>query len=81
MWHNFANGFSGGVGAAFTAQREDVDARTFRTIDGEDFSVVRVFGAWQATRVDHFHARLQQRGRHHRCQQKLQRSGCCPCPS
>ena len=48
-WHDFGRGFSGGAGVAFTAQREDVSAQTFRTIDGEDFTVVRVFGAWQAT--------------------------------
>ena len=49
LWHDCGRGLSGGVGAAFTAQREDVHARTFSTIDGEDFSVVRVYVAWQAT--------------------------------
>jgi vitamin B12 transporter len=47
VWHDFGRGVSGGVGAAFTVQREDVDARTFRPVDGEDFTVVRVYGAWQ----------------------------------
>ena len=27
----------------------DVDAATFATIHGEDYTVVRVYGAWQAT--------------------------------
>ncbi len=46
LWHDFGRGFSGGAGVAFTAQREDVDARTFRTIDGEDFTVARVYGEY-----------------------------------
>lgn len=49
VWHDFGGGFTAGVGAGFVAQREDVNAQTFRTVDGEDFSVVRVYAAWQAT--------------------------------
>ena len=48
-WHDFGGGFSAGVGGVFVSQREDVDARTFRVIDGEDYSVVRVYAAWQVT--------------------------------
>jgi vitamin B12 transporter len=29
------------------AQREDVDARTFRVVDGEDYTVLRIYGSWQ----------------------------------
>jgi vitamin B12 transporter len=47
LWHDFGAGWSCGVGVATSVQREDVDARTFRTIDGEDFTVVRIYGAWQ----------------------------------
>lgn len=36
-----------GAGVAFSAKRMDVHARTFRTIEHEDFTVVRVFGSWQ----------------------------------
>jgi vitamin B12 transporter len=43
----FGHGLSAGAGVGFSAQREDVDARTFRTIDGEDFTVVRLYGSWQ----------------------------------
>jgi vitamin B12 transporter len=46
-WHDFGRGWSAGTGVSFNAQRKDVDARTFRTIDGEDFTVVRLYGAWQ----------------------------------
>ncbi len=44
---------------ASNAQREDVDARTFRTIDGEDFAVVRLYGAWQLNRRLTLKARLE----------------------
>lgn len=46
-WHDFGGGFSGGAGVAFAAQREDVHARTFATIDGEDYTVVRLYAAYQ----------------------------------
>ena len=32
---------------AFAAHRRDVDAKTFRQIDAEDYTVVRIYGAWQ----------------------------------
>ncbi|MBI2516562.1 MAG: TonB-dependent receptor [Opitutae bacterium] len=49
LWHDFGHGFSAGTGLVFVAQREDVDAATFDRIDGEDYTVVRVYGAWQIT--------------------------------
>jgi tRNA/tmRNA/rRNA uracil-C5-methylase (TrmA/RlmC/RlmD family) len=33
--------------AVFAAHRRDVDAKTFRQIDAEDYTVVRIYGAWQ----------------------------------
>lgn len=48
-WHDFGSGISAGVGAGFTAQREDVNAQTFRIVHGEDFAVLRAYAAWQAT--------------------------------
>ncbi len=47
LWHDFGRGFSAGAGLAFAAQREDVDAATFTTINAEDYTVVRIYGAWQ----------------------------------
>lgn len=47
VWHDFGRGLSAGTGVAFNVQREDVDARSFRVVDGEDYTVVRVYGAWQ----------------------------------
>ncbi|MEO5958151.1 MAG: TonB-dependent receptor [Opitutaceae bacterium] len=48
-WHDFGRGVSAGAGIAYVGQREDVHASTFRTIDGEDYTVARVYGAWQAS--------------------------------
>jgi vitamin B12 transporter len=59
LWHDFGRGFSGGAGVAFAAQREDIDARTFRTIDGEDYTVVRVYGSWQINAKMAVKARLE----------------------
>jgi vitamin B12 transporter len=50
VWHDFGGGFSAGAGAVFVAGRRDVHASTFATINAEDYSVVRVYGAWQATK-------------------------------
>lgn len=59
LWHDFGSGFSAGVGGRVVAQREDVDARTFRTIDGEDYTVIRVYAAWQATKSLAVKARVE----------------------
>lgn len=50
LWHDFGRGFSVGTGLTFAADREDVDAATFATIDAENYTVVRLYGAWQATK-------------------------------
>jgi vitamin B12 transporter len=47
LWHNFGHGFSAGAGVGIVAQREDVNARTFATIDGEDYTVARIYAAWR----------------------------------
>jgi vitamin B12 transporter len=50
LWRDFGRGFGAGAGVAVTAQREDVDARTYRTIDAEDYTVVRAYGEYKLTR-------------------------------
>ncbi len=49
-WRAFDHGFSLGVGLGHTAQREDVDARTFRRVNAEDYAVVRLYGAYAMTK-------------------------------
>ena len=38
-----------GSGVTIAAHRLDVDAKTFANIAGEDYTVVRLYAAWQAT--------------------------------
>jgi len=49
LWHDFGGGFSAGTGLVFVSDRMDVNAATYATIQGEDYTVVRLYGAWQAT--------------------------------
>ena len=48
VWHAFGS-VSVGSGVTIAAHRLDVNARTFATIGGEDYTVVRLYGTWQAT--------------------------------
>lgn len=48
-WAEPARGVTLGGGVRFAANRRDIDARTFRPIDAEDYTVVRLHAAWQAT--------------------------------
>jgi vitamin B12 transporter len=47
LWRDLGGGVSAGAGVAFAAHRRDVDAKTFRQIAAEDFTVARLYGAWQ----------------------------------
>ena len=48
LWHDFGNGFDLGLGLGFVADRMDVHAGNFSTIDADDYTVARVYAAWQA---------------------------------
>lgn len=48
VWHDFGNGFSAGTGLRIVADRQDINARTFATIEAEDYTVARVYAAWKA---------------------------------
>lgn len=47
VWHDFGGGVSFGTGLAFAADRRDVNAKTFAYINAEDYTVVRIYAAWQ----------------------------------
>ena len=49
LWRNLGHGLSLGGGVRYVAQRQDVDAQTFATIDAPDYAVARVYAAWAAT--------------------------------
>jgi vitamin B12 transporter len=46
VWKSFG-ALSAGTGLVFMSDRMDVHADTFATIKGEDYTVVRAYGAWQ----------------------------------
>ncbi len=46
-WHDFGAGVSAGAGMNFAAHRRDVNAKTYAQIDQEDYTVTRVYAAWQ----------------------------------
>ena len=46
LWKDFG-GLSAGAGVVFVNDRMDVHAATFANIDGEDYAVVRIYGAWR----------------------------------
>jgi vitamin B12 transporter len=45
-WRNLGGGVSVGAGVLSVAKRQDVDARSFATIDAPDYTVVRLYAAW-----------------------------------
>lgn len=57
--HDFGRSVTTGVGVAHVAQREDVHARTFRVIDGENYTVLRWHGSWQVNARLAVKARLE----------------------
>lgn len=46
LWHDFGAGFEAGAGLGFVADRKDIHAASFSTIDAEDYVVARVHAAW-----------------------------------
>jgi vitamin B12 transporter len=49
LWRDFGGGWSGGVGVQVVADRQDVDALTFLTVNDPDYTVVRIYAAWRAS--------------------------------
>lgn len=47
LWHDFGAGVTAGAGMNFAAHRRDVNAKTYAQIDQEDYTVTRVYAAWQ----------------------------------
>ncbi|MFZ9747274.1 MAG: TonB-dependent receptor, partial [Opitutaceae bacterium] len=59
LWRTWGGGFSSGAGLAAVGQREDVHARTFRTIDAEDFVVARLYAEQRLSSSWSLRARLE----------------------
>ncbi|HEY0966452.1 MAG TPA: TonB-dependent receptor [Opitutaceae bacterium] len=59
VWHDFGRGFSAGAGISWVADRKDVHASTFANIDGEDYTVVRIYGAYRVNKRLSVKARVE----------------------
>jgi vitamin B12 transporter len=49
VWRDFGRGLSGGAGVVVVADRQDVDAETYLTVNDPNYTVARVFAEWKAT--------------------------------
>ncbi len=58
LWHDFGE-FDIGFGLGFVADRLDVNAETFATIDAEDYAVARIYGSWQVNANLRLRARVE----------------------
>jgi vitamin B12 transporter len=56
---DFGHGVTAGSGLTIVAKRRDIDALTYSQIDGEDYTVARVYATWQATPQLALKARLE----------------------
>jgi len=59
VWRPWGGGFSAGASLVATGQREDVHARTFRTIDGEDYVVARLYAQQRLSSEWYLRGRLE----------------------
>ena len=50
VWHDFGGGVSAGLGLKFVDRRADIDAQTFAQTEDPDYTLVRVYAAWQVTK-------------------------------
>jgi vitamin B12 transporter len=59
LWKDFGYGWSAGAGVAVEADRADIDAQTFETVNDPNYAVVRVYGAWKESSRLTFKARVE----------------------
>jgi vitamin B12 transporter len=49
LWKDLGGGFSAGAGVQVVADRQDVDALTFETVDDPNYTVARIYGEWRVS--------------------------------
>jgi vitamin B12 transporter len=49
LWRDFGRGWSAGAGMQVVADRQDVDAETFLTVNDPNYAVARIYAEWRAT--------------------------------
>ncbi len=50
VWRDFGSGVSAGLGLKEVDHRADIDAQTFAQVEDPDYTLVRVYAAWQVTK-------------------------------
>jgi len=59
LWRDLGGGWSAGVGVQVVADREDVDAQTFETVDDPNYAVARAYAEWRASKRLSLKARVE----------------------
>jgi vitamin B12 transporter len=59
VWHDFGSGVSAGMGLKEVDHRADIDAQTFAQTEDPDYTLVRVYAAWQVTKSLALKARIE----------------------
>ncbi len=59
LWRDFGGGWSAGAAVQVVADRQDVDAQTFETVDDPNYAVARIYAEWRASPRLSLKARLE----------------------
>jgi vitamin B12 transporter len=59
LWRDFGGGWSAGAGVQVVADRQDVDAQTFLTVDDPNYTVARIYAEWRVNPRLSLKARLE----------------------
>lgn len=59
VWNKFGGGVTAGAGVHAAADSKDIDAVSFTEIDGEDYTTVRIYAAWEVNRNLTLKARVE----------------------
>jgi vitamin B12 transporter len=59
LWKDFGRGWSAGAGVQVVADRQDVDALTYLTVNDPNYAVARIYAAWRASRRLTLKARVE----------------------
>jgi vitamin B12 transporter len=59
LWRDFGGGFSAGAGVQVVADRQDVDAQTFLTVNDPNYTVARIYGEWRVSKTLALKARIE----------------------
>jgi vitamin B12 transporter len=59
LWRDFGAGLSAGAGVQVVADRQDVDALTYLTVNDPNYTVARIYGEWRVCKALALKARIE----------------------